>query len=64
MEVSSSLCFQYLTVFVFCSNEGRPLLSEEVILLQEEIGKLYNELNRIDFVEDDGVSEEQSVAYI
>ena len=50
-----------LYFYCFCSNEGRPLLSEEITMLQEEIGLLYNELNRIDFVTEDGLPEEDSV---
>ena len=47
--------------FMSYSNEGRHLLSEEITLLQEEIGKWYNELNRIDFVAENTPSEEESV---
>ena len=34
-------------------NEGRPLLSEEISVLQEELGLLCNELSRIEFVQSD-----------
>ena len=57
----ASLIIAYNYFVVFCSNEGRPLMSEEIALLQQEIGKLYNELNCIDFIADNTPQEEDSV---